>query len=48
MGAVWHHWGVVYGTGIWHHIWCHLAPFIVTRYACRNSWHLALLADDAV
>ena len=22
--------GVVYGTTIWHHIWCHMAPFIVT------------------
>ena len=24
--------GVVYGTRIWHHIWCHMAPFIVTVY----------------
>ena len=22
--------GVVYGTTIWHRIWCHVAPFILT------------------
>jgi len=36
--------GVVYGTTIWHHIWCHMAPFIVTVHPshtymkCRHQY----------
>jgi len=30
--------GVVYGTTIWHHIWCHMAPFIVTVHCVKRKF----------